>query len=325
MALAAVSCTSPSTDGGVSQSLPEGEACWVAMGMDETWTSTDGLTWSSARSPRADWGYSTIRDMATDGSNVVSLGADVYWSSDGRTWRTVGLVEPPGSSEALPTNLYAVGWNGSSWMVLADRFAAASTDGLTWTATPSPAVSFAAIAGDKSMWVVVGQWADARSLAGRSWEVADVPHSAPEQSQMDDVIRRDNDWLAVGTDRTGLEGLIRSSTDGLTWTTIARTQRRHFPESVAASGDTVVVVGADVLSGPEGYGGAGLVWVSHGGGPFNEIEPGVAQLRDVATDGRRWVAVGANAIIVSSDDGASWTVAKKVSDVLGGVVYRCAA
>jgi hypothetical protein len=138
--------------------------------------------------------------------------------------------------------------------------------------------------------------------------------------------------LAVAVDGypgyLGSGGVIRTSVDGITWTThtVASAPYLYF-EGAAWDGSKFIIVGWDYnFNSPIGWQGViytspdGINWTRRfGGGDERNNE-----LYAVATGGGGMVAVGNNGAILQSTDGSTWnsvTVAALSASTLGGVAF----
>lgn len=123
-------------------------------------------------------------------------------------------------------------------------------------------------------------------------------------------------------------GVIRSSTDGITWTTRSVTEfasNMYFHAS-AWDGSKFILVGEDYNFTVSAW--VGLVYTSPDGATWTQCYRGTTgskQLYGVASSGSRAVAVGNNGAVLVSNDGISWstgTVSGITTQTLDGIAWN---
>jgi photosystem II stability/assembly factor-like uncharacterized protein len=255
-------------------------------GLENTWHSTDGLSWTRVLAPTAATSLfrPTLNAVAClPSSECVAVGSDVTaagtftvaaWRSTdgGRAWTRHALPamsgQPVGVVNASGT-WWAIGSNGGSAPVLR------STDGVNWTVA------------------------------------ANLPAALSGVSFPNSLVWTGSEFLV-----TANGGLI-ASPDGLTWTLrpatgLSGSVGSNAFRGVACSPSVCVGVGRKSADGGTGTGADVLVASSTDGGrSWTEHSAAVAlrgSLEDVVWTGTRFVAVGSGtpAILLSSSDGRSW-------------------
>lgn len=245
--------------------------------------------------------------VAWSGTTLVAVGDNgtIASSADGIAWtaQTSGTVQ----------SLYAVAWSGTRFVAVGSGgIILSSPDGMTWTSRASGTTNnLFGIASSGTQLVVVG---------GTS--------ALPATS-----------YVVGGT------SIILTSTDGINWTTqtsstktlvgVAWSGSRYIAVGPLTSPSQVVLVSADGISwtphqwftpfGADGGPGAGLIAVTWAGTRFVAASSGITSSADgtswttpvyvanglnltaLAWSGTQTVAVGANGLIFTSPDGATWT------------------
>jgi len=203
----------------------------VAVGSAGTiLTSLDSVQWtqrtSSATLP--------LRDVTWAGTQFVAVGRKtILTSPDGVTWSVVA------DAEASTYWLTAVAWNGARLVAVGARAVLTSPDGSTWTQR------------DPGSWGSWPEWADVTWGGGRF--VAVGPNSPGLATSSDGIIwtidGQYSGW-AVGWNGTEFLALggpftapILTSPDGVTWTERATGLGGGLFDSVAWSGERLVIVG----------------------------------------------------------------------------------
>lgn len=257
---------------------------WVAVGSGGTTLfSRDGQRWESERSATA----VDLRGVAWTGGSFVAVGdqSTVISSADGRHWRI--------DQSAMPCSLLGVAGGGARFVAVGGSGRVQVSDnGLRWSSVPRPTRrDLYAVARGPSGFVAVGaEAAVLTSPDGVRWRTRTVP----ARLNLHAVAWTGAEYLAGG-DR----GELISSADGRRWKRV-RFPGFHSVRSFATHGLSVIAVGAGTIARRGSPTGS---WDLESTG-LGRFQTGVA-------DGSgRFVVVGHNGeLIVSSDDGRSWTPA----------------
>jgi len=250
-----VNAAAPDTVAWRSVAWSPSAGVFVAVGTNTVMTSPDGVTWTARTIPAGGWDAVTwspdlalFAAVATSGANRVAT------SPDGVTWTAVtpvgitsswsAIVWSPGRHQFLATAVSSpvlssadgVTWTGAAnpggptlthgltwsptlslFVMVTNNGAAASPDGVTWTAGNLAAGAWRGVAWSpaRNLFVAVGIGganAVATSPDGLTWTAAPTPIAAdlsavvwsPEQEE----------FVAVG------QGAVLSSPDGLAWSAV---------------------------------------------------------------------------------------------------------
>lgn len=259
-----------------------------------------GLTTSSA---------TTYSYVAVGNAGALSK-SPAYTSTDPLAWTPVSLTGTTLDGVALNGVVYAL----SKYMVVgAGGKVAHSTDISTWTAATSGTTSnLNAIATNGSIVVAVGAGGTIiHSGDGITWTAAT---SVPTTENLNGVAYSTKGvWVAVGAN-----GTLLSSTDGSTWTTRSSGTTANL-KSVSAIASTtnsvttytIVAAGANgtVLTNTD----FGVTWTAQ--------TLGTSDLNAVVAS-TRFVAVGADGAIYSSNDAVTWTLrSSPASATMYGLIH----
>lgn len=223
--------------------------------------------------------------------------AGAWTSVDGRTWSPGAPIDAERSAYVRAVMAWSGGFVAAGDVGYGESLVRAvfwtSADGATWTRAPDrPAYELGS-----------------ESMDGPDLGVVSIAATASR-------------LLAVA--RSGTGGVVFSSTDGRRWDRIATIG--ESPNALIGIGADVLVVGRlpwDVRA--RGY--VGAAWHSAGGATWSEpqrLESG--ELVAVATDGTRYVGVGAGPAAMVTLDGQRWTWAPdqstlgsgEMTDIAGG-------
>jgi hypothetical protein len=290
--------------------------------------------------------------MTAGGPGLVAVGArdamhqqaDIWTSSDGRTWSRVPEQELGlGLITEVTTGgpgLVAVGHSDSLQKVWTSR------DGITWSRAHDPLLSVGSIgavtAGGPGLVAVGSPDRALFSSDGLTWELASVPPVPPGvsgggadlQVSMSDVAAAGDRLVAIGSafktdDAESREAVMWISADGRTWTDVPL-DAEVFPRgsrisSVTGGPDGFIAI-MDDESGPDPvrFSPDGRRWLRVGteGDPFRSSQPGPGagsvSVRSVTAGSSGFVAVGRDemcndvgecvgeAAVWISQDGRSW-------------------
>lgn len=294
-----------------------------------------------------------VHAITAGGPGLVAVGAtdaeddlaDIWTSSDGRTWsRVPGEELGPGLIEDVTTGgpgLVAVGGGP-----LLQAAVWTSLDGLTWSRAPDDPVfkdaHIKAVSTGGPGLVAVGWHHRAWfSSDGLTWKLASVPPVPPDvypgddgdkpQIYLTDVAAAGDRLVAVGwammNDNSEV-AVVWTSADGTTWTDVPIDPdvlpRGSRFSSLTGGPDGFIASGEDALGGPAMWtSGDGLRWRQVGSDAFRSAQPepdaGRVLLSSVAAGSDGYVAVGSEctggdpsrcssteAAVWTSQDGSSW-------------------
>jgi hypothetical protein len=192
--------------------LTYGQDRFVAVGVQQIWTSVDGHAWR----PAARGTSEVLRAVAGDETVFVAVGetssgpsrAVLLWSADGELWESVVGFED------LPA-IYAVAHGPGQFVALAPGVALQSTDGKNWVRYPlTEKRALMDVAYANGQYVAVGTRAIATSTDGTQWSIL------PDDSFPDfrGVFWDGGRWIACGRDETWQRArTIWISIDGQAW------------------------------------------------------------------------------------------------------------
>ena len=251
----------------------------VSVGIDASgntiqW-SVDGANWYPANATNT---LATGTCVAWNGAVWVAAGSSVLVSTDGHTWSS------PETPPAVNGNIQAIGWNGTSWVLLAfDRGGRTiywSQDAQTWTLASAES-QFSdvgqgnAIASDGKRFVAVGQ-GDRRIIYSDDDGHTFSPNLTGDTfSYSGNAIAYNGSvWVAGGINVSGgvYSQSILWSADGTNWSNAS-----------ASLGNPIITPANQVL-------GAGQIYT-----------------QALAWNGLYWLFVGADSILYKSIDGQTWS------------------
>lgn len=251
-------------------------------------TSLDGLEWD-------EHGVAMERPLSLgcgEGGCVVvgAEGAATFFDP------LLGTLEP--LRPATGADLNGVACRGRACVAVGDAetIVTGSLDGGPWRLVASkalPDLRAAAVHGRR--WVAVGAavrpstaalWSD----GGGDW----TPASMPEPDLvLNDVVWFEESFVAVGDG-----GRLLASADGEGWR----------PLGSPTAEDLRAVASGDGLAVAVGGGERGVVLVSRDGHSWRDASVAAPPLEDVTWDGRRFLAVGGEGVLVTSANGERWSV-----------------
>jgi len=268
---------------------------FVAVGLYQSAAavSPDGVSWIWHAGPSA-------AAIASSGEWLVAVGfGQAFRSRDGIAWESQTLP----SSESY---LFGVAWGWDRFVAVGERGAIlTSPDGRVWTDRSRPGWdTFTAVAFAAGRFVAVGT--DVLSSAdGVSW----TPWLDKVGVRfINAVAGSGEEFVAVGD----VESVLRSD-DGLTWSKVdaglSDLPLDAWLGDVIWAGSQFVAVGNRSST----LGTGGVVLRSPDGRVWTRVDV-ADNLRNVAWDGQRLVAVGVEAVL-SSPDGQAWTKAALPADL----------
>ena len=255
-------------------------------------------------------GHYTFQVYVTDSqgldSNRLSGSFDVNPINATVNWTQQTLPLPSGSTAMLKRVI----WSGSMFVAVGDDVFT-SPDGVTWTERETgldgtlmdvtwTGREFVAVGGDVNGNDIL------TSPDGVSWTPQLVP-STINLLTLYGVAASSNRIIAVGTQSvvqgtTPAEGVMLSSTDGISWTEVQMPVSATLQKIVWAGNQFVAVGNLDgstatpvALTSPDG-----VTWTSHAMNTGTLTIP-----EDIAWNGSRYVVVGAGAVATSTD-GINW-------------------
>ena len=264
--------------------------------------SPDGVNWSIVSSDSAMY-HSPVCYGDTLFVTVGSAGT-ILVSSDGKIWTR--------KTSGTDADLNAVVYGNNRFVSVGDSGVILnSSDGSNWTKSTIPDTNlfFNSVAYGNGRYVAVCEGWDKSiwtSSDGINWAVAITDTWAFLRS----IVYGGGQFVAVGTAVNGC--MILTSPDGETWT--SRTSDSSYGQLLSVSFGN----GKFVAAGGSGLGG--VVVTSPDGIAWTENPVTSQWLYGVTYGGDRFVAVGANGTVISSEDGNTWT-SWKTTNKLAAVAY----
>ena len=267
---------------------------FIAVGAQGTaLRSSDGVAWLQAASSEP--GSLTGVGAAFGRFYAVGEHSMILSSTDQQAWASV--------VSASYSNLRAVTFGQDQWVAVGEHAAGvASSNGTAWESRPvfttiggRPATWFNGLTFGNGTYVAVGGQGgpiytspDATTWTERYFNLG--------QDDLFGVIHAEGRFVAVGTAGTGFGPVtaIRSSTDGITWTTV-RPGTQPALRCIAHGNGIWVAAGADVFSSTDA-----ASWTQRG-------LPATGTIYAAAFGVGRFVMAGDIAGVVTSADGAQWT------------------
>lgn len=228
--------------------------------------------------------------------------------------------------------LFSVAYGNGSFVAAGyNRTILTSTDGVSWTTQTAPDSNFYqanSVTWDGSQFVLVGDSSNLASVApviatspdGVTWTRRSWTYGS--ESQLADVAASGTSLTAVG-----MNGAVITSSDaGVTWSSETLPAGANVTQAfgVAGNGSSRIIVAKD-------NSGAGIILRNTGSG-WTQVGSAWANFapRDVIWTGSMFLAVGgdsynygANAVVLTSSDGSSWTrVVLPVEGAPAGYVLR---
>jgi hypothetical protein len=275
--------------------MAAGNGDGILMSLDgASWTPYKALGFGNIKS--AVWADDKYVAVSNDGLHALSV------STDGVTWTRVGDPFPTLSSVAWGDNGFVAAGetiltsaNGVEW---ADSVSGKGFTGVAWGQGHYLAVGGAFACGGSvhgGTFFCNGSYSTAVSSDGRNWAFSyPGSFSGPEQRWLRSAAWIGTRWIAVG-DR----GVVMTSPDGQSWTTVSNSDNISL-KGVEWTGGLAVAVGPQgVMTSTDG-----TLWTWRGGptGLTSLVWAGSA-----TTSAGQLVAVGTGGVIYTSPDGIAWT------------------
>jgi PKD repeat protein len=233
----------------VDHGLAAGEPGWLAVGIAQSVTSPDGLSWTPRQSPNLH--AVTFTDALNDGQWIaVGDSGMVRYSQDAVSWTSIG---PPG----LAASLQDVAYDGNRYVAVGTGGTIiTSPTGQPWTSRTIGGATLRAVVGDGALWVVGG---DGGRILTSSDAVAWTPQTSPTARDIYGLAFDGRRFLAVATNPQGSSYDVIASEDGTNWSLLAQGTHRMFDITtdgqqwvmVGLSGTTVTPAGI-ILTSPDG-------------------------------------------------------------------------
>ncbi len=254
-------------------------------------TSLNAITWSDQPLIMSGSNRVTFSDViwSPEQSQFVasSYRGSVYTSPDGFTWteRSLGL----GTGRVVQ----GLEWNGSVYVAAFGSLLMSSPDAVDWTSRQETLETIAGVTWNAAAgkFLAASQQTGFLSANGSAWSSGTAIQSTG--TSVTSVANNGSTYVAVGAG-----GLIRTSTDGTTWTTRASGTTGFLVKVLwSASRSQFVVVGEAgiVLTSPNG-----TTWTRRISGTSND-------LNGITWSGSVYVAVGSGGLILTSPDAVAWT------------------
>jgi hypothetical protein len=268
-------------------------------------TSTDGLIWDDY--PTSGFAFNGATDVVFGGNQYVAVDSWFFVSPDGIAWElvTTDLTDATALAWSPTLSLYvAVGEAG---------YIATSTDGRSWnTIDPAPTTSslYGAAWLNGRFYAVGEAGIILTSGNGLDWSVATTPAYTfdLESIAWNGLSGAESLYVATGY------GMAFRSIDGDIWVEAAASPP-GFNDSVIWGGGSANCFVAVGLSGNIFSSTDGETWTRR----FLDADPVYAQLdlREVAWNGTRFVAVGQQGTLLVSDDCITWSIVASGADLRG--------
>jgi len=254
---------------------------FVAVGVNTTMYSSDGVTWNPPTTVNGNW------TSVTYGNNkfvVVGVNKTMY-SSDGVTWNPPTSITGSWTSVTYGKNLFVAVGNGTTMY---------SSDGVTWVPT-SATEYWRCVTYGKNLFVAVGFNTTMYSSDGVTWNPPTIITGS-----WNSVTYEKNRFVAVGDNKT------MYSSDGVTW---------NPPISVTGSWNSVTYGNNQfvaVANGKTVYSSDGVTW--------NPPTSTTGSLSSVTYGNNKFVAVGYYNTMYSSD-GVTWNPPTSITGSWTSVTY----
>ena len=246
----------------------------------------------------------TINDVIWDATTsqfvAVAATGNIHTSPDGMSWTR---------SASLPALGFigGVARFGSQFLAAANAHIATSSDGQNWTdpGAISGASGFNSIAASASVAVAVGAGGKIfKSSTGTAWTAAASPGSGNTGSVLNRVVYGNGRFMAVGGNNNGGTSIvIRTSTDGDSWTTLNPGTVGQL-WGVDYGNGIWMAIGSGTSSG----GGAFILRSSDNGTTWQRDNlPGATFAYSLRYLNGAWYFVGSSSVLgVSHDNGDDW-------------------
>lgn len=300
------------TPGAVIAGAYSGSTIVIAYNQTYAVSTNAGATWTIST---VTVGPSTVNCITRIGTKFLAGGTSgiIIESTDGITWSKVSTLT---TTTWSTSEIFDIAWSGSAAVVFGSSksVTARSTDGITWTyngnipgtvGTPEwlPAAS-ARIAFGNGIYVAIGYGSAVPCLAISSdlntWTdktATIVAAGWPATIGIYNVYFKNNIFIIVGA------GYIATSSNGITWSYNADLLAAGFkttPSSLAyANGKYIIVAG--------GYYAYSTNLVN-----WTKVTP-TPSIKVVASNGTKFVGVGASGVTFTSTDGITWSSSSQLS------------
>lgn len=292
-------------------------------------TSADGISWVSRTSGTAN----LLHDVVWTGSQFVAVGfgGTILSSPNGIQWTTQSagttdefskiiwtgqrLVVGSYNGSSLRSSADGISWstpapnigpvadiiwNGSQVLAVGWSGFLTSPDAITWTLrsgggslTPNSSVW------NGNQYVVVGEVGIATSSDGVVWTFQ------TKFTQLHGVTWTGTQFIAVG-----FYGVILTSPDGVTWTSVAPTNNSINGMTRTPTLWVAVGRGGSIITSPDG-----ITWTARNSGIPTE------DIMSVVWTGNQLVASGSTGSIITSTDGIAWSVRASVGIYFNSIVW----
>lgn len=275
---------------------------------NEIFISTNGTTWTAKTAAGNTWAYVSYANGYIFG--LGELGSEITYSTDGTTWTSRVISVADANTLFLNANYF----NGNYYLsgeygTTSSTPLYTSTDLVTWSAvSDSNGVLGKIVISDLR---TVVQSADKYYFAGARGYLVET------DSQLLNPTRRESNFgttaingSAYGAGVTiiaGTGGLLRSSTDGITWTTRTSTFGSTGINSAAYGNSTFVIGG---VSGLLATSTDGITWTSRTSG-F-----GVTTIGRVRYVNSQFITMGSSGLVGNSTNGITWTTRRPNANTL---------
>jgi photosystem II stability/assembly factor-like uncharacterized protein len=262
------------------------------------YTSTDGVAW-------------TARPMSSNGPAETGVWANsrIIAIGSGNVFTSNSAAGFPWTQRATPSLGYIreILWTGTTYVASGFQSIFTSTDGVAWVSRGSSSLygSLTSAAWSGSQYVAVNREAPYAytSPDGTTWTERKLPSNRDSRG-LESVAWSGSSFVGVGP-----RGVIMTSANGSTWSTKTQPGGTLDLKQVIWAGNQFVAVGGQDQYDWQSVGPAGsLVLTSPDGNVWTRRTiRTVTPLEGIAWNGRLFVAVGRDGLIMTSSDAATWS------------------
>lgn len=260
-------------------------------------------------------GKVNLKGIAYDGKGLLAAVGE-----DGRIKTSQGGIKWVGRESGTVESLNSIAYGNGKFIAVGEGVIAASTDGINWA--PKSSLSLNSVVWNVDKFYAVGKFGTILSSPdGETWTKVEINSS----ETLNDIYSYDNKLAVVGD-----KGGFYSTSDGTNWNMASISSDSSIKnicwngaKFVASSDNGNIVTSMD---------GTSWAWVSLEASlgvkttEVNGTSKGLLQLgsgiKDICWDGKRFVAVGYNGTIYTSDSGTKWAkVNSSTSNNLEAVIF----
>jgi hypothetical protein len=260
-------------------------------------------------------GNVNLKGIAYDGKGLFAVVGE-----DGRIKTSQGGIVWVGRESGTVESLNSITYGNGTFIAVGEGVITASVDGINWV--PKSSLSLNSVVWHIDKFYAVGKFGTIISSPdGETWSKAEINSN----ETLNDIFSYSNKLAAVGD-----KGGFYLSSDGVNWTKTSISSDASI-KNICWNG-AKYVASADNGNIVTSMDGTSWAWVSLEaslGGKTNEVSgtsKGLLQLgsgiKDICWDGTRFIAVGFNGAIYTSDSGTKWTkISLSSSNNLESVIF----